>query len=99
MHSVSCRLGTDISGVGHLQTKDLCVCFNFFQIRCQEPKLFHNSKEPFFEGEGYLIKRQEAVAAVDNVGEDDKAAKIDFIAKAVRRDVVLLASVSADEKL
>ena len=46
-----------------------------------------------------LIEGEEAVAAVDDVGEDDEPAEIDFFAVAVGGDVVLLASVSADKEL
>ena len=45
-----------------------------------------------------LIKGEEAVAAVDDVGEDDEATKIDFLAVAVCGDIVLLAAVGADEE-
>ncbi len=45
-----------------------------------------------------LIEGEETVAAVDDVGEDDEAAKIDFLSVAVRGNVVLLAAVGADEE-
>jgi len=45
----------------------------------------------------WLIEGEEAVAAVDDVGEDDQSTKIHFLAVTVRRDVMLLATVGTDK--
>ena len=50
------------------------------------------------EGGEKLIKGEEAVATVDDVGEDDEAAKIHFFAIAVCGNVVLLASIGAHKE-